>query len=100
MVSSVRLSVADIPLGLKAGRFFSARNDLIAKSFSLSLYFHSQKFITRLMSLRVIAGQYRRRILKTPSDDSTRPYTDRVRQIVFDRLHDFIPNARVADVFS
>ncbi|MBC7966566.1 MAG: RsmD family RNA methyltransferase [Fuerstia sp.] len=52
------------------------------------------------MSLRVISGQYRRRILKTPSDDSTRPYTDRVRQIVFDRLRDFIPNARVADVFA
>lgn len=52
------------------------------------------------MSLRVISGQYRRRILKTPADDSTRPYTDRVRQIVFDRLHDFIPDARVADVFA
>lgn len=52
------------------------------------------------MSLRVISGQYRRRILKTPSDDSTRPYTDRVRQIVFDRLAHLIPNAKVADVFS
>lgn len=52
------------------------------------------------MSLRIISGQYRRRILKTPADDSTRPYTDRVRQIVFDRLKDFIPDARVADVFS
>ncbi len=52
------------------------------------------------MSLRVISGQFRRRILKTPSDDSTRPYTDRVRQIVFDRLAGFIPDARVADVFS
>ena len=52
------------------------------------------------MALRVISGQYRRRILKTPADDSTRPYTDRVRQIVFDRLQAYIPNARVADVFS
>lgn len=52
------------------------------------------------MSLRVISGQYRRRLLKTPSDDSTRPYTDRVRQMVFDRLASLIPNARVADVFS
>jgi len=52
------------------------------------------------MSLRVISGQYRRRILKTPSDDSTRPYTDRVRQIVFDRLNHLLPNARVADVFA
>ncbi len=52
------------------------------------------------MSLRIISGQYRRRLLKTPSDESTRPYTDRVRQIVFDRLRGFVPNARVADVFS
>lgn len=52
------------------------------------------------MSLRVISGAFRRRLLKTPSDDSTRPYTDRVRQIVFDRLIDLIPNARVADVFA
>jgi 16S rRNA (guanine966-N2)-methyltransferase len=52
------------------------------------------------MSLRVISGRYRRRLLKTPGDDSTRPYTDRVRQIVFDRLRDFIPEARVADVFA
>jgi 16S rRNA (guanine966-N2)-methyltransferase len=52
------------------------------------------------MSLRVISGLYRRRLLKTPSDDSTRPYTDRVRQIVFDRLSDLIPDARVADVFA
>jgi 16S rRNA (guanine966-N2)-methyltransferase len=52
------------------------------------------------MSLRVISGQYRRRLLRTPSDDSTRPYTDRVRQMVFDRLNHLIPNARVADVFS
>ncbi len=52
------------------------------------------------MSLRVISGQYRRRLLKTPSDDSTRPYTDRVRQMVFDRLSHLIPNARVADVFA
>ena len=52
------------------------------------------------MSLRVISGQYRRRILKTPSDDSTRPYTDRVRQIVFDRLNHLLPGAKVADVFA
>lgn len=52
------------------------------------------------MSLRVISGQYRRRILKTPSDESTRPYTDRVRQIVFDRLNHLLPGAKVADVFA
>lgn len=52
------------------------------------------------MVLRVIAGQFRRRHLKTPAGDSTRPYTDRVRQMVFDRLKDSLLDARVADVFS
>jgi 16S rRNA (guanine966-N2)-methyltransferase len=52
------------------------------------------------MSLRVISGQFRRRRLLTPSDDSTRPYTDRVRQIVFDRLRDKLPGSRVADIFA
>ncbi|MCA9017478.1 MAG: RsmD family RNA methyltransferase, partial [Planctomycetaceae bacterium] len=53
------------------------------------------------MALRIISGRFRRRILKTPPDQSTRPYTDRVRQIVFDRLgEDRIVGARVADVFA
>lgn len=52
------------------------------------------------MVLRVISGQFRRRHLKTPQGMSTRPYTDRVRQMVFDRLTDVVESARVADVFS
>lgn len=52
------------------------------------------------MVLRVIAGEYRRRLLKTPSGDSTRPYTDRVRTSVFARLEQELEGARVADVFS
>ncbi|MBL8817033.1 MAG: RsmD family RNA methyltransferase [Planctomyces sp.] len=52
------------------------------------------------MVLRVIAGEYRRRLLKTPSGDSTRPYTDRVRTSVFARLEEELEGARVADVFS
>ncbi|MFM7168346.1 MAG: RsmD family RNA methyltransferase [Planctomycetaceae bacterium] len=52
------------------------------------------------MTLRIISGKYRRRLLKTPADDSTRPYTDRVRQMTFDRLAAFIPGARVADIFA
>lgn len=52
------------------------------------------------MSLRIIGGQYRRRHLKTPHGKTTRPYTDRVRQIVFDRLGDSVESARVADIFS
>lgn len=52
------------------------------------------------MSLRIIGGEYRRRQLRTPHGMSTRPYTDRVRQIAFDRLGDAIDGARIADVFS
>lgn len=52
------------------------------------------------MTLRIIGGDYRRRLLATPHGLATRPYTDRVRQIVFDRLDDVVDDARVADVFS
>lgn len=52
------------------------------------------------MSLRVIAGAYRRRRLKTVTSRATRPYTDRVRQIVFDRLGETVIGQRVADVFA
>jgi 16S rRNA (guanine966-N2)-methyltransferase len=52
------------------------------------------------MVLRVIAGEFRRRHLKTPPGIGTRPYTDRVRQMVFDRLRDDLEKSRVADVYS
>jgi 16S rRNA (guanine966-N2)-methyltransferase len=52
------------------------------------------------MTLRIIGGEFRRRQLKTPPGILTRPYTDRVRQIVFDRLAGRIEDARVADIYS
>jgi len=52
------------------------------------------------MPLRIIGGHLRRRQLKTPQGIVTRPYTDRVRQIVFDRLVNRIEDARVADIYS
>ena len=52
------------------------------------------------MSLRIIGGSLRRRQLKTPHGVATRPYTDRVRQLVFDRIVHIIPEARVADIFA
>lgn len=52
------------------------------------------------MSLRIIGGDYRRRLLKTPHGRTTRPYTDRVRQIVFDRISPIVEHSRVADIFS
>lgn len=54
----------------------------------------------RLMTLRIIGGELRRRQLKTPPGILTRPYTDRVRQVVFDRLVDRIEDARVADIYA
>jgi len=52
------------------------------------------------MTLRIIGGELRRRQLKTPPGILTRPYTDRVRQVVFDRLVDRIESARVADIYA
>lgn len=52
------------------------------------------------MGLRVIAGTLRRRQLRTLPGLATRPYTDRVRQMVFDRIGDTLIGARVADVFA
>ncbi len=52
------------------------------------------------MSLRIISGAMRRRQLTIPQGIATRPYTDRVRQIVFDRIVEHVPEARVADIYS
>ncbi|MEP3480843.1 MAG: RsmD family RNA methyltransferase [Fuerstiella sp.] len=52
------------------------------------------------MSLRIISGDYSGRKLMTPAGETTRPYTERVRQKVFDRLGDEIEGSRVADIFS
>ena len=52
------------------------------------------------MSLRIIGGEFRRRRLQTPLGKATRPYTERVRHIVFDRIDHLLDGARVADVFS
>ncbi|MEZ6133193.1 MAG: RsmD family RNA methyltransferase [Planctomycetaceae bacterium] len=52
------------------------------------------------MTLRIIGGEFRRRLLHAPPGNTTRPYTDRVRQKVFDRIDPMVPEARVADIFS
>lgn len=52
------------------------------------------------MTLRIIGGEYRRRLLRTPPTRATRPYTDRVRQKVFDRIDELLDGLRVADIFS
>ncbi|MBI5472006.1 MAG: 16S rRNA (guanine(966)-N(2))-methyltransferase RsmD [Ignavibacteriae bacterium] len=52
--------------------------------------------------MRVISGLYKGRILKTVSDLSVRPVTDRVKQTLFDMLANRVEleGARVLDLFA
>src|ERR1700689_4184465 len=50
--------------------------------------------------MRVIAGEFRGRILLGPASDVTRPVTDRVKQSLFDILTSNLPDARVYDCFA
>ncbi|HRP61954.1 MAG TPA: 16S rRNA (guanine(966)-N(2))-methyltransferase RsmD [Phycisphaerales bacterium] len=50
---------------------------------------------------RIIAGEYRSRRLVAPDDDAlTRPYTDRVKESVFNLLRGWFDGARVLDLFA
>lgn len=51
--------------------------------------------------MRIIAGEFRRRILKTPRDaDVTRPYPDRVKESLFSLLRGQFEGAEVFDAFA
>jgi 16S rRNA (guanine966-N2)-methyltransferase len=50
--------------------------------------------------MRIIAGRFRRRKLLTNPGNTTRPIIDRAKVILFDRIRDWLPGARVADLFS
>jgi 16S rRNA (guanine966-N2)-methyltransferase len=50
--------------------------------------------------VRIVAGRFRRRKLLTSPGTTTRPITDRVKEILFERLSDDLEEARVADVFA
>ena len=50
--------------------------------------------------MRVIAGQYKRRQLKSPSWTGLRPTSDRLKQTLFDVLAPRVPGARVLDGFA
>ncbi|MEZ6056016.1 MAG: RsmD family RNA methyltransferase [Planctomycetaceae bacterium] len=52
--------------------------------------------------MRIIAGRLRRRTLKTNPGLITRPITDRVKETLFQRLHDrgLIEGTRIADIFA
>ncbi len=51
--------------------------------------------------LRIIAGEFRSRLLATPPDaDITRPMTDRARESVFNLLRGWFDDAAVIDLFA
>src|SRR5712664_594285 len=50
--------------------------------------------------LRIIAGEFKGRRLKTPTTTRVRPTADRVREAWFSILQQSIPDARVLDLFA
>ena len=50
--------------------------------------------------LRIIAGEFKGRRLKTPPTSKVRPTADRVREAWFSILQHAIPGARVLDLFA
>lgn len=54
--------------------------------------------------MRIVAGSFRGRVLKTPQSQAIRPTSDRLRESVFDILahayDDPVPGARVVDLFA
>lgn len=50
--------------------------------------------------MRIIAGEFRGRVLLAPEGEATRPITDRVKQSLFDILTPLLPDARVYDCFA
>lgn len=52
------------------------------------------------MTIRIIAGEFKGRRIKTPATDKVRPTADRVREAWFSILQGAIPGARVLDLFA
>lgn len=50
--------------------------------------------------MRITAGDYRGRTLKTPKGDATRPTSGLVRETLFNILARDIPDARILDLFA
>lgn len=50
--------------------------------------------------MRIIAGKYRRRLLKMVPDERTRETQDKVRGAVFNTLQDYVINSSVLDLFA
>jgi 16S rRNA (guanine966-N2)-methyltransferase len=52
------------------------------------------------MTVRIIAGEFGGRRIKTPASDNVRPTADRVREAWFSILQHLVPGARVLDLFA
>jgi 16S rRNA (guanine966-N2)-methyltransferase len=50
--------------------------------------------------VRIIAGEFRRRRLLISPGLTTRPITDRAKEILFERIQDLIVDKRIADIFA
>ena len=50
--------------------------------------------------MRIIAGQYRSRLLVSPPGTSTRPTSDRLRETMFNILGPRIPDCRFVDLYA
>lgn len=50
--------------------------------------------------MRIIAGKYRRRKLKTNPGKTTRPISDQAKEMLFERLQNDVTDKRIADVFA
>ncbi len=50
--------------------------------------------------MRIVAGRFRRRKLLTNPGLVTRPITDRVKEVLFERLADEWDEAQIADIFA
>jgi 16S rRNA (guanine966-N2)-methyltransferase len=50
--------------------------------------------------VRIIAGEFRRRRLLVSPGLTTRPITDRVKEILFERIGHLLADVRVADIFA
>ncbi len=50
--------------------------------------------------MRIVAGEFGGRRLRSPKDEAIRPTIDRVREAVFSIIAPFVPGARVLDLFA
>lgn len=59
-----------------------------------------QSILAEKIMIRITGGEFRSRLLKTPSCDTTKPTMDKVRLGVFSAIGDKIVNADVLDLFA